>query len=138
MLHVALGIGAGPCRMGSGITDAARGLLGNTVDELVRAPADTAVHAQSFEQTMRTLEAQPADDMDQADALEKVRAARDTRLAQLTTALRVLSEIGPDIATSGDAGTARIVELLDSLKRAVSEHEAAEIEIEQQLTGARR
>jgi hypothetical protein len=65
-----------------------------------------------------------------------VRAARDTRIAQLTTALRVLSEIGPDIADAGDAGTRRMLEILDSLKREVSEHEAAETEIETLLAAA--
>jgi hypothetical protein len=106
---------------------------GETIDELVTAATDTAVHAQSFHQTMRTLEGRPAHDFDLVDALEKVRDARDTRVAQLTTALRVLSEIGPDIAEAGDAGTRRILEILDSLKREASEHEAAETEIEQLL-----
>ncbi len=108
----------------------ARGDFGNTIDELVSAAADTAVHAQSFERTMHTLEAQQANDLELADALEKVRDARDSRISQLTTALRVLSEIGPDIADAGDGGTRRIIEILDSLKREVSQHEAAEIEIE--------
>jgi hypothetical protein len=103
---------------------------GTTIDELVTAAADTAVHAHSFEQMMRALEEQRTDDdFDLADALEKVRAARDTRVTQLTTALRVLSEIGPDIAEAGDAGTRRIMEILEALKREVSEHEAAEMEI---------
>ena len=108
----------------------ARGDFGNTIDELVRAAADTAVHAQSFERTLDALGAQQANGLDLADALDKVAAARDSRVAQLTTALRVLSEIGPDIAEPGDGGTRRILEILDSLKREVSEHERAETEIE--------
>jgi hypothetical protein len=106
---------------------------GTTIDELVSAAVDTAMHAQSFHQTMRALEGRPATDFDLVDALEKVRDARDTRVTQLTTALRVLSEIGPDIAEAGDAGTRRIIEILDSLKREALEHDAAEIEIEQLL-----
>jgi hypothetical protein len=111
--------------------------FGNTIDELVSAAADTAVHAQSFDATMNTLESQSANDFELVDAVERVRAARNTRVAQLTTALRVLSEIGPDIAEAGDAGSKRIVEILDSLKREVSEHEAAETEIEELLRTAR-
>ena len=111
----------------------ARGDFGSTIDELVSAAADTAIHAQSLERTSRTLESQPAVDFDLADALEKVHDARNSRIAQLTAAMRVLSEIGPDIAQAGDAGSKRILEILDSLKREVSEHEAAENEIEQLL-----
>jgi hypothetical protein len=115
---------------------------GRTVEELITAAADTAVHAHSFEQTLRTLESQPAaalaEDFGLSDALEKVRAARDTRVAQLTTAMRVLSEIGPDIADAGDAGTGRILEILDTLRQEVSEHESAETEIEELLAAVRR
>jgi hypothetical protein len=107
---------------------------GLTVEELIRAAADTALHAHSFEHTLRELEAQPAnilkDSFDLLDAVEQTRAARDARIAQLTTVLRVLSEIGPDIADGGDAGTRRIIEILDSLKREVAEHDAAETEID--------
>lgn len=107
----------------------ARGDFGHTIDELVSAAAETAVHAQSLERTLHTLEAQPAHDLDLADALERVREARSSRVAQLTTALRVLSEVGPDIADAGDAGSGRIVEILESLEREVSAHETAESEI---------
>jgi hypothetical protein len=107
---------------------------GKTIDDLMSAAAETAVHAQSFDQTLRSLEAQPSaalnDNFDLLDAVERVRAARETRVAQLTIALRVLSEIGPDIAEAGDAGTFRILEILESLRREVSEHESAETEIE--------
>lgn len=105
---------------------------GRTIEELVSAAADTAVHTASFDTTVRELDAQST----LVDTLDKVRAARDTRIAQLTTALRVLSEIGPDIADAGDAGTRRMLEILDSLKREVSEHEAAETEIETLLAAA--
>jgi hypothetical protein len=111
---------------------------GSTIEQLIGAAADTALHAQSFDTTMRALEAQRSatlvDNLDLSEALERVREACDTRVRQLTTALRVLSEIGPDVAEPGDVGSGRILGILDALRREVSEHEAAEREIAEATT----
>lgn len=106
---------------------------GHHIASLVIAAAETVTHVESYTNTLEQLEAQRQSmgpDAGLDDVVTKVRAERDARVQQLATAMRVLSEIGPDVATAGDRGTANILALLDDLKREVQEHEAAEREIQ--------